>query len=315
MLRNSIIGLLLAGATLSACETDLGPCDEEAARTVYFNTSGTPYYGGQALVAEYCDSCHGARSVGAARVGAPAGLNFDMTVAQGDAMAIEHLRAGQQNIFDWRGEAQEWVEAGTMPPEGERFVRSGAFYVDNAGNVLPGLDEDEGQELLRNWLSCGSPVVERSLVPMSTMSPGQICTSGAGEVGDCRYSRVETLMVDPNWSSLYENYFGKGTTCLACHQTQAQADAFGTTFVMGNTAQTAYDAMVGVMTDSAGECAGQTIVVASDPDASNLVHKLEGMGPGDAALCGDPMPYGGTPAPSLLVDAVRDWISAGAQND
>ncbi len=315
MLRSSTIGLLLAGATLGACETDLGPCDYDEARTVYFNSSGTPYYGGQALVAEYCDSCHGARSEGAARVGAPAGLNFDMTVAQGDIMALAHLRAGQQNIFDWRGEAQEWVEAGTMPPPGERFIRSGAQYSDLEGNILPGLDSAEGKSLLRNWLSCGSPVVERSEPPVLEQVAGAECNNGTEEVGDCRVLKEETVVIEPNWSSLYSNYFGKGATCLACHQTQAQADAFGTTFVMGSSAQTAYDAMVGVMTDSAGDCSGQIIVVENDPDASNLVHKLEGEGAGGAEVCGDPMPATGAAAPGAVVQAVRDWISAGAENN
>lgn len=317
MFRFSTLALLAGAALLSACETDLGPCDDGLARTVYFDSQGTPHYGGQALVSAYCtNGCHSANAEGMARSGVPAELDFDMVVANGDAMALAHLRAGQQNIFDWRGEAQEWVEAQTMPPEG--FPRSGVTYTDELGDTLPGLDEQEGQSILRNWLSCGSPVVEKSQSRTGSKSPGMccggmdgnLCTSGNGDVGDCRVAQ-DSEPLEATWPSLYDEYFGS-PTCLACHETQAQASAFNTTLVMGATAQTAYDAMVGVMADGAGMCAGETVVIAGDADGSNLVHKLEGEGAGGGALCGSPMPFGGRGAPEPVIQAVREWINAGA---
>lgn len=310
MLRASISWIFWAGIALSACESDLGPCDESAARAVYFDSLGTPYYAGQAQVAAYCtNGCHSANAERGARVGAPAGLDFDVPVAGSDAEALSHLRAGQMNIFEWRHEAYEWAEAQTMPPEG--FIRSGASFTDVSGAALPGLDQREGQEALRNWLSCGVPVIERSTPPMGAQSPGDLCA--AGEVGDCRVSKGSGGL-ESTWTSIYDSYLGK-STCLACHETSAQATAFGTTFVMGDNATTAYDAMVGVMTNAAGVCAGDTIVVSGDADASNLVHKLEGQMPDGSSICGSPMPFGGRGPSSAIIQAVRAWIDAGALNN
>ncbi len=178
--------VMLAGVVLSACETDLGPCDDAAARTVYYSAAGTPSYGGQALTATYCAlKCHSVTASGSLREGVPAELDFDMLVAGDDPALIERLRAGQAKLFEWRAEASAWVEAGTMPPAGQ--PRSGANYEDVSGVSLPGLDEPEGQEMFRNWLACGLPVVERSEPASGGQSAGDQCSSG--QVGDCVVSR------------------------------------------------------------------------------------------------------------------------------
>lgn len=311
MVRSSLIALLVSGAVVAGCETDLGSCDEAAARTVYFSNSGKPLYGGQALVVSYCTTgCHSASAEGKDRRGVPAGLDFDMNLAGSDAELVALLKAGQHNVYEWRGEAYEWVEAQTMPPPG--LKRSGVEYATLDGEMLPGLDEAAGHELLRNWLSCGAPVVEKSQQPTPTSSPGDACTEGA--VGDCRVEQ-DAMPIEPRWSSLYSRYFGDGATCRGCHETEAQASAFNTTFVMGSTAQSAYDSMVGVMTDADGVCGGQTIVVAGSAEQSNLVHKLERQLPDGGGICGAPMPLSGQKTPASVLQAVRDWIDAGAMNN
>ena len=48
-------------------------------------------------------------------------------------------------------------------------------------------------------------------------------------------------------------------------------------------------------------------VAAGDPDASYVVHKVEGR-----AAVGDRMPLGGPPLPQTSIDLVRQWIASGA---
>ena len=48
-----------------------------------------------------------------------------------------------------------------------------------------------------------------------------------------------------------------------------------------------------------------------DPDASYLIHKLEGR----AGITGDRMPQGGPFLSSADIAVIRSWIQAGAQNN
>ena len=49
----------------------------------------------------------------------------------------------------------------------------------------------------------------------------------------------------------------------------------------------------------------------NNPNDSYLIRKLEG-GPN---ISGSQMPLGGSPLPQSTIDLIRDWISAGAQNN
>ena len=180
--------------------------------------------------------------------------------------------------------------------------------MDIDGNPLPGLDASAGQDMMRNWLSCGSPVVEKSQAPSNGQMPGDTCTSG--EVGDCRVSN-ETDPPQPTWTWLYENYFST-LECTACHETGGASQG---TMILGTTSTMAYSAMVDAQTAADAMCSGQTIVVPGDADASNLVHKLEGQLPDGGAICGNRMPFGGRAPNAAVLQAVRDWIDAGAMNN
>ncbi len=164
---------------LSGCaETDLGPCDEAAARRVVHDERGYPYYAGQALVHASCGQaafCHSAAAEEKNRWGVPAGLDFDMDLASVDPTGgpptaaetrlRERLATGRRNVRDWGGAFYDSVESGWMPPYGRATVEalggiSRYWYADD-GSRLPRIDDAEGLAVLRNWLSCGAPVVER----------------------------------------------------------------------------------------------------------------------------------------------------------
>jgi hypothetical protein len=48
----------------------------------------------------------------------------------------------------------------------------------------------------------------------------------------------------------------------------------------------------------------------NQPDISYLIQKVEGT-----AAVGVRMPFGGSALPNELIQLLRDWVSAGAQND
>lgn len=168
MRRMVVIAILLP----AGCSTDLGECDEEAARAVVYDEEGLPAYEGQALVQVSCGNgsfCHAARARGEARYGAPAGLDFDVALAGASEASVARLANGKRNVEEWAQEIYGEVERGTMPPWGEatlvphanlpRFRRVAA---DGTVERLPHVDSFEGLGILKNWLACGAPVVERT---------------------------------------------------------------------------------------------------------------------------------------------------------
>lgn len=60
------------------------------------------------------------------------------------------------------------------------------------------------------------------------------------------------------------------------------------------------------------ECPPTDRVAPGDPDASYLVHKLEGAGP---CFMGTQMPQGQPPLPAAQIQLIRDWITQGAPNN
>jgi len=53
------------------------------------------------------------------------------------------------------------------------------------------------------------------------------------------------------------------------------------------------------------------LVAPGDPEASYLIHKLEGR----AGIAGDRMPQGGPFLSSADIAVIRSWIQAGAPNN
>lgn len=188
--------LVLSGA-LSGCD-DLGPCDEAAAREVVYtdDAQGLPAYAGQALLTQSCGGgsfCHASNATD--RHGAPAGLDFDLLLAS-SAAETEHLRSLQMVVFRHRDAIWRSIERGTMPPGkiGETISELGAPH-----RGLPSLDSSEGREILRNWLACGVPVVERvtddrpaGVLPVGAVEP----VAPTIDTGNCAGVICDNVCVD-----------------------------------------------------------------------------------------------------------------------
>lgn len=163
------------GAVSPGCTSDLGPCDIPTARAVVYTADeeGLPAYAGQALILTACGGgafCHTAGIEPEMRFGAPEGMDFDVEpLVAPDATELERLRVAQLDTFHYRRRIWDQVESGLMPPGdvGAEVVAQARGY---AG--LPSLADPEGREILRNWLSCGVPVVERSFDPTGPVTIG-----------------------------------------------------------------------------------------------------------------------------------------------
>ena len=328
MFRRALLGagpaLLFPCLLAAGCQPDLGECDESAARQIVFReTDGEPLYAGQALVQLHCSSagsCHSPEAEGSNRGGAPAGLDFGLGLACTSTQdcdeqeeAVERLRANQRKTFDYRHDILRTVEDGSMPPgaAGES-ARAGFDYFLTATaagleDPLPSVEEKEGREILRNWLACGSPVVEQARTPADGGGEaGDDC--GMGEVGRCVIAAA-AQPPEPNWPSIYERLVEP--VCLTCHEPSSpfygpdsQELDFSSLAMEGD----ALTAMSGV--DAAGsECAGTgQLIVPGDPMASLFYTKLLGT---DAVTCGDPMPLDNTDGyPEAILQPIRQWIES-----
>src|SRR5690606_26116603 len=129
------------------------------------------------------------------RYGAPAGLSFDVSLAcldreecPSDSEGVARLAEDQQRVFDYARAILSSVESGWMPPDGvgerlaeEQFgtlVDIGAKLTLEDGEPVPALGTPEGDEILRNWLACGAPVVESTGLPTGGR-PGDLCSNEA----------------------------------------------------------------------------------------------------------------------------------------
>ena len=93
--------------------------------------------------------------------------------------------------------------------------------------------------------------------------------------------------------------------CIGCHTDQGRTPASGLVLLDGRS----YGALVGVA--SRGK-AGATLVIPGDPDASYLVHKLEGA----STIAGTRMPRSSGPyLTEGQMSVIRRWIELGAKNN
>lgn len=311
--------------TLAACAPRVGDaCDENLARTLVYDEGGSPAYAGQSMLVTSCASggafCHASSPM--SRYGAPFGMNFDPTLA--DRMAdpsagARHLFEAQLLSHQFRDDIFGQVSSGAMPPRdiGDALTlgayRSYTSATDTVGTPVPSIRTAEGREILRNWLACGSPVVEATTPPIDiTCSSDRECpnrhhclASGVCEnVGAIESLRSSSTM--PTWSSIYTTVLSPTCALSVCHGTLGAAVSGNLDF---STASTAYAALVGVAASSTS-CG--TRVVAGDPATSFLVQKIEGTQ--NVGLCGDTMPVGGM-LPQTQIDAIRQWITDGALNN
>ena len=326
----ALLGPVALGAGSAACApTGLGACDEARARSPAFiaasdddvtGLGGQPLFEGQALLAASCGNgvyCHAARATGGLRHGVPQGFDLDVGVACDarapavpcDPASVLRLQHARNNADAYRAEILDAVADGTMPPGavGAEVRQQAPRFVRADGSALPELDTPEGREILRNWLACRAPVVERAEDVPAPRVAGDYC--GDGRIGDCVYGPPREIEPpEARWGSIYARVFVP--LCVSCHG-PGRTDYRAESQLDLRDADVAYAQLVGAASTGAF-CMdrGLTHVVPGDPDASSLLAKL-----GADVPCGERMPQGGPFLPEEVVAPIRAWIAAGAPND
>jgi len=323
MRKTAVLFIAVCGALLGAgCEAELGGSCDDATRAVAETVACTPelnvQYAGQALVNGTCAGgfCHSIDAVNDdtlpdvdqrnLRRGVPGGFNFDLRHAT-TADELDQLRSNRAYILEHAGEFYASVESGDMPREGANVppVDSDQGVVAATGEGLPTLETEAGRAILRAWLICGAPVVERTT--SDPPAPGT-------PVGDPLDASL-CAQPDPTFDSLFTVIIRGSCAVEGCHA-GVPPDGSAPTGMMlldPNDPALSYANLVGV--DAMGvECGdgARRRVVAGDPDASLLIQKLEGNGTPDGAECGDRMPQGGPYLRDSTIAVFREWIAAGA---
>ena len=113
----------------------------------------------------------------------------------------------------------------------------------------------------------------------------------------------------PAFSSIQRNIFEAGDSsgrqaCVNCHTTTRANFVGGLDLTSG----AAYAALVGTASRNKP---GAVRVVPGDPEASYLIHKLEGR----STIAGVRMPFGGPYLTQGQIDVIKRWIELGAKND
>ncbi|MFK8003123.1 MAG: hypothetical protein AB8H86_26370 [Polyangiales bacterium] len=162
-----VYAVLLGTVVLSACTVDLGECNDPVARRVVYDPDGFPAYEGQALVATSCGNvfyCHSSIADPEFRYGATVGFDFDIQLGETPEDA-ERLRQAQANVLEYRDDIYCEVQDGRMPPFGEATLVAHEEiprYRNADGERIPFIDSFEGLNILRGWLACDAPVIERT---------------------------------------------------------------------------------------------------------------------------------------------------------
>lgn len=325
----------------------------------YRATDGLPMYEGQALVQSTCGDgafCHAPAAVGADRIGVPAGLNFDVALACTDAsqdatcaQPIQSCEGGQtdtpyctrlKGLHDNQNQVRNWAEGmiqeirqGSMPPgEAGRAVQDGTPWLRKSdGSELPPIESSDGQEIVRNWLACQSPVIARTEMAPSAALELEACNSVDDEI--CIYNGPQGGLPEPRWSEIYWSIMIND--CVVCHgpsnnNPDQNPDRLGEDIPGGASAPglaalnltgtdttdtsnwplESHSAVVNALASIQGGCAGQgTLVVPFDADGSIMVQKMRAE-----QTCGDQMPPGQTIS-DALVEIVADWVDMGALNN
>jgi len=299
---------------IAGCAADLGVCDAVAAeRVVYDTRTGLPAYEGQALLLGSCGGgqfCHAAGVDAEARHGVPAGFDFDVRLASNDARTfpeeVERLRHARFRVRQARDAIWEEVVAGAMPPastEAQRVVAAGPQHArllaTGESEPLPGLATPEGREVLRNWLACDGPVIERTV-------------ARADGVPSVVVAALPVAPVEANWNSIFSALLVPRCASGLCHG--GNPDAGFQVFVDDAAATLAAlrEPPRGVRTGD--DCRGTGVLLdTADPDASLFLRKLAATD--DASVCGRPMPLNALRVSDDDLANIRAWIAAGAPRE
>jgi hypothetical protein len=118
-----------------------------------------------------------------------------------------------------------------------------------------------------------------------------------------------TPNLQPTFSSIQQEIFSTGDSsgrqaCATCHTDAGRNPSGGLNLRAGPS----YAALVGVASTAKP---GAVRVVAGNPDASYLIHKLEGR----SDIVGTRMPRGNAVLTAGQILVIRRWIQLGARND
>lgn len=239
---------------------------------------------------------------------------------------IERLRRNQRQTYNHRYDVLRTVEDGSMPPgpagEGRRgeFDYYGEYEAGTFSGLLPTIETAAGRETLRNWLACGSPVLELSVPQDENNGPTDDC--GAGPVGRCAVAAPGIEPPGPVWDQIYTRVVRP--LCLSCHRDPAipideerVPNVFWGYDDRGNgqeldysTEEDALAAMLNVEASSRSaatdvDCAESgLLIVPGDANASIFYRKMT-SDPG----CGETMPLGGRGLPEEILAPIRQWIN------
>ncbi len=226
--------------------------------------------------------------------------------------AGRRLARDQRLVLSMPGTILSQIDSGLMPPPGStgdayrRQVAGQSYdrFADDGvtATPLPTLVDDEqsarrqAQEIFRNWLACGAPVIER------TVAHRELDNFAGFTVASC-----ERACVDVSWPAIYEQVIEPSCTASRCHD----ADDPGGRLDLSAQA-TAYTELFERMSEGA-QCGGSTRLVAGDPDGSLLIDKIEATSSAD--VCGSRMPLSGAPLSEQRRCAIREWVRLGACAD
>ena len=123
--------------------------------------------------------CHSSAAAPEFRFSATVGFDFDVQLADSDLPEqAERLRRARENVLAYRDDIYCEVEADRMPPFGEATLiahEEVPRYRNADGERLPFVDSFEGLNILRGWLACDAPVVERTTPhPTGAMPVGDV---------------------------------------------------------------------------------------------------------------------------------------------
>jgi hypothetical protein len=325
--RAAALVALGSSTSLAGCPATVGDaCDLDEAREVVYAADGTPAYAGQALLVTSCGGgsyCH-TQTPMAPRYGAPGDLVFDVLLVDGavdEDDALRRLFRAQNAAYRHRDGVYASVVSGTMPPVGRPPVpdlreAASAFRrytgpMDTTGTPLPLVQSEEGREILRNWLACGAPVVERTTeADLPTCERDADCAvTGVClmDTGECRpvgdVVEVRPTALEPTWTSIFVNVIRPSCASVGCH---VGASAFNMLDLSDR--EMAYEALT--TRDASTFCSERPYVTpgSSDPTMSVLLDKLQ-----PTPTCGGRMPPSGLSADVAMV--IEEWVMLGAMND
>ncbi|MDB4973137.1 MAG: hypothetical protein JWN48_1478 [Myxococcaceae bacterium] len=314
----AILTLAIIWSASSGCGEGVGPCHDPLQGRQPVIVNNVVMYGGQAIVIKACATgCHSSSARGAARNGAPAGLDFDLladttTTAvtmneKGESIAklkpaqVAGLRERRKVIYDQRDEIWQQVSAGLMPPQGKfvSFQKLSSIFSSvktdacSRNKAYASIATDSSREVLRNWLACGVPIVESN---SRVVEKPRVSGAEGYQYPSCERA-TSSEAEEPPVVSLESLLEGALSSCSACHPILSEPD-----FSSIDKLRTS------LLESSTVICNDKPYLTSGSPEQSFLYDVLAKADPG----CGTArMPSGGPFLSDSDLRLVAKWIAAG----